>query len=112
MTSLSLIGHYTSYVLPIFLLIIRRFDKKEIPWGPWTLGKWGLFINLISAIFSLVLIVFMLFPPYQPVNVENMNYAGLIFGAVLIMSTVLWFAYGRKIYRGPVREIIEELHIK
>lgn len=112
MTSLSLIGHYTSYALPICLLMIRRFDKKDIPWGPWTLGKWGLSINIFSVVFSIVLIVFMVFPPYQPVSVKNMNYAGLIFGAVLILSAVLWFCYGRKIYHGPVREVIDELHIK
>lgn len=111
LTSLALIGHYTSYVLPISLLVFRRFGKKEIPWGPWTLGRWGLPINLISIAYSALLIVFMVFPPYQPVNAENMNYASLIFGAAILFSTVLWFVYGRKIYSGPVKEVIEELHI-
>ena len=62
--------------------------------------------------YSIVLIVFMVFPPYLPVRPENMNYASLIFGAVILISTVLWFVYGRKTYWGPVREVIEELHIK
>ena len=112
LTSLSLIGHYTSYLLPITLLVLRRFGKKEIPWGPWTLGRWGLPINLVSMAYSILLIVFMVFPPYQPVRAENMNYASVIFGAATIVSTVLWFVYGRKTYRGPAREIIDELHIK
>lgn len=41
-----------------------------------------------------------------------MNYASLIFGTVILLSMVLWFVYGRKIYYGPVKEVIEELHIK
>lgn len=112
LTSVALVGHYTSYLLPMILLVVRRFGKSEIPWGPWTLGRWGLPINLAAISYSVVLIVFMLFPPYQPVNAQNMNYASLIFGAVMLLSVALWFIYGRKIYYGPVREVIEELHIK
>lgn len=112
LTSLALIGHYTSYLLPISLLVLRRLGKKEIPWGPWTLGRWGLPINLVSIAYSMLLIVFMVFPPYQPVRAENMNYASVIFGAAILVSTVLWFVYGRKTYWGPVREVIEGLHIK
>lgn len=112
LTSLALIGHYTSYLLPISLLVLRRFGKKEIPWGPWTLGRWGLPINIVSIAYSILLIVFMVFPPYQPVRAENMNYASVIFGAAILVSTVLWFVYGRRTYWGPVREVIEGLHIK
>lgn len=42
---------------------------------------------------------------------ENMNYASLIFGSVMLTSIVLWFIYGRKHYAGPVKEVIEDLHI-
>ena len=110
LTSLALIGHYTSYLLPISLMVIRRFGKKEIPWGPWTLGRWGLSINLVSMTYSIILIVFMVFPPYQPVSVQNMNYASLIFGVAILISILLWFGYGRKVYWGPVREVVEEAH--
>ena len=112
LNSLALIGHYTTYLLPITLLFLRRFGKKEIPWGPWTLGRWGLPINLFSMAYSILLIVFMVFPPYQPVRAENMNYASVIFGAAILVSTVLWFVYGRKTYGGPVREVIEDFQIK
>ena len=94
------------------LLTIRRFGNIEIPWGPWTLGRWGLPVNLVAISYSVVLIAFMAFPPYQPVSAQNMNYASLIFGGVLLLSVALWFVYGRKTYCGPVREVIEELHIK
>ena len=111
-TSLALIGHYTSYLLPIVLLVSRRFNSKEIPWGPFTLGRWGLPINVFAIVYSVVLIVFMVFPPYQPVDAENMNYSGVIFGAVLILCFIMWFAFGKRTYQGPVREVLESMHIK
>lgn len=111
LTSLALIGHYSSYLLPITLLVFRRFGKREIPWGPWTLGRWGLPINVLAMVYSIVLIVFMVFPPYQPVNTENMNYSSLIFGVAMLASLILWFVYGRRTYCGPVKEVIENLHI-
>ena len=89
LTSLALIGHYTSYLLPIALLVVRRFGTKEIPFGPFTLGKWGLPINLFTIAYSGLLIVTMVFPPYQPLTAENMNYSSLIFGSVLLSSFVL-----------------------
>ncbi|KAL8900820.1 MAG: hypothetical protein Q9207_005511 [Kuettlingeria erythrocarpa] len=112
LTSLALVGHYTSYLLPITLLVFRRFGKTEIPWGPWTLGRWGLPINIAAMAYSILLIVFMVLPQYQPVNAGNMNYASLIFGAAMLASIILWFVYGKKTYWGPVREVIEQLHIK
>lgn len=111
LTSLALIGHYTSYLLPISLMVFRRLSGKEIPWGPWTMGRWGLPVNLFSIAYSTVLLVFMVFPPYQPVSAQNMNYASLVFGAVIIVSTIFWFIYGRRTYYGPVRDVIEQLHI-
>ena len=76
------------------------------------LGRWGLPINLISIAYSIVLIVFAVFPPFQPVTAKNMNYAGVIFGAAIVVSTFTWFGYGRKAYWGPVREVFEEGQVK
>lgn len=111
MTTLALIGHYASYLLPITLLVVRRFGQKHIPFGPFKLGRFGLPINLFSIFYSVLLIVFMVFPPYQPVTVENMNYSSVIFGAVLLLSLILWFMYGQAKYRGPVQDVIEEMRL-
>ena len=95
MTSLSLIGQYASYVLPISLMAARRsLGTKTIPYGPFRLGRWGLPINVFSIAYSIVLIVFMLLPPYRPVTATNMNYAGVVFGGVLVLSAVVWAGYG------------------
>ena len=111
MTSLSLIGQYISYILPISLMAIRRVGTKAVPFGPFRLGRWGLCINLISIAYSVVLIIFMVLPPYQPVTVQNMNYARMVFAAVLFFIVVLWICHGRRAYKGPVKEVIDGMHL-
>ena len=110
--SITLVGQYISYVLPIILMVMRRFGKKHIPFGPWTLGRYGLPINCCSIIFSMVVIIFMVFPPYQPVSAQNMNYASVVLGTAIMISAVSWFTVGRKVYAGPVREVIENLDVR
>ena len=111
MTSLSLIGQYTSYLLPISLMAIRRMRKKVVPYGPFRLGRWGLLINLTSIAYTAVLIVFMVLPPYQPVTVQNMNYAGVVFGAVLLCIIAMWIFHGRRVFEGPVKEVMDRMHV-
>ena len=104
LTTLALIGHYTSYMLPIGLLIYRRLSRPALVFGPFTLGRWGIIVNLLAISYSGLLVAIMVLPPYQPVNAKNMNYAGAIFGGALIMCIVLWYIYGKRLYKGPVWE--------
>lgn len=92
-------------------MAVRRVGKKAVPFGPFRLGRWGLSINLISIAYTMVLIIFMVLPPYQPVTVQNMNYAGVVFAAVLFFIMVLWISHGQRVYEGPVKEVIEGMHI-
>ena len=41
-----------------------------------------------------------------------MNYAGVVFGAVLLLSAFCWFLFGRRTYGGPVREVIENANVR
>jgi hypothetical protein len=35
-----------------------------------------------------------------------MNYAVVILASVFLFATVLWFVWGRKVYTGPVTEVV------
>ena len=93
-------------------MAIRRVGTKHVPYGPFRLGRWGLSINIVSICYTFILLIFMVLPPYQPVTSENMNYAGVVFGIVLLAGCATWLIYGRRLYQGPVREVIEELHLQ
>lgn len=101
--SLAVFGLELSYLLPICLLVGRRITSgHEIALGPWSMGRFGFPVNVVSICFLSFTCIFLVFPPYQPVTAENMNYASLVFGAVCIFSGLYWFWRGRKVYDGPV----------
>ncbi|KAG7416249.1 Choline transport protein [Fusarium oxysporum f. sp. rapae] len=104
--SLAVVGLQISYLVPILLLIWRRFKTPEsLAWGPFRLGKAGLFVNVIATMYLVFTSVFSLFPPYQPVTPQNMNYASLVLGATLIFGLVYWLLFARKTYAGALNEM-------
>jgi choline transport protein len=82
----------------------RRQDPSSIPWGPWTLGSYGLYINIFSAVFLLISIVFSFFPPAVPVTLTSMNWSCLVFGTTTIFGLIFYAVKGRKQYNGPIFE--------
>ena len=104
LTTLALVGHYTSYIIPIGLLLYHRVSRERLIFGPFSLGRWGIFLNAVAVLYSGFLFAIMVLPPYQPVTASNMNYAGIIFGGSLLLCAILWFIYGKKMYKGPVWE--------
>lgn len=100
--SLAVVGLYTSYLIPVLLHAIRRLTGPPIQYGPFQLGKFGLPLNIFAVIYSVFIVIFLFFPPYQPVTAQNMNYACLVFGAVVLFSLVWWFIRGRRTYSGPL----------
>ena len=106
--SLTLLGQYTTYCLPTGLILYRRIRRdKHLPFGPWQLGKWGIPLNIVTIIFSVVTLAFNLLPPYYPVTASNLNYAPVVFGAALLLTVVFWISRGKYHYRGPIRRVIE-----
>jgi amino acid transporter len=103
--SLAVFGLHISYLLPVGFMLWRRLCTPEVlSYGPWRLKGFGVIANTISVVYLCFTCIFMLFPSYQPVTAMNMNYASLIFGAVLIFSLIYWAWKGRKVYKGPIME--------
>lgn len=98
-------GLQVSYLLPIGLLCCRRIriiPGDQLAFGPWSMGPFGLPVNIVSILFLSFTCIFLVFPPYQPFTAANMNYASLVFGAVYIFSGLYWLWKGQKVYNGPV----------
>jgi len=108
-TSISVIGLYIAYTIPVFLRW-RRGDDFEP--GPWTLGakyKWN---NLIATIWvAICVIIFCL--PFTPAGVpgnsaftwSSVNYAPIATIGVMIAVTVWFLLSARKSFKGPIRTI-------
>ena len=108
-TSISVIGLYIAYVIPVFLRW-RMGDKFEA--GPWTLGKKYKWINPLAIVWvALNVIIFCL--PFSPAGVffkhgfswSAVNYAPLITIGVMVAVTVWYLGWARHYFKGPIRTV-------
>ena len=103
--SLTVSGFFGSYILPFSLLLYRRIKHPEhLPTAPYSLGKWGVFVNGYAIAWSVLVLFFSFWPQNIPVTPVNMNWSVLLWGAVNIFAVVFWAVHGRKVYKGPVVE--------
>lgn len=107
--SLTTLGFYFSYAIPILMFAIRRFSSSNpITFGPWSLGKLGLLSNILAIAFCIFLIIFLPFPSELPVTGQNMNYASPVFGAVMLFAIANYYVRARRRFTGPVKEVDNE----
>jgi choline transport protein len=97
--SLQAMGLSISYVVPITFLMIQKMRGRKIPYGPYTLGRFGVAINLFALAYLIFVILWMPFPQILPVTGSNMNYAGPLLGAVILGALIDWMIGGRKRFK-------------
>ena len=108
-TSISVIGLYIAYTIPVFLR--WRMGDAFQP-GPWTLGSKYKWINLVATIWvALCVIIFCL--PFSPAGVffgkgfswQYVNYAPIVTIGVMLAVTIWYLGWARNYFKGPVRTI-------
>ena len=106
--SLSTVGLYISYLIPLTLLVFKRCTSpRDIPQGRFNLGKLGLPMNIIAILFATYFVIFLPFPATLPVTAENMNYAGPVLSFVMIFACGDWIFRGRHKWEGPRKSLNE-----
>ncbi|KAI8394207.1 amino acid/polyamine transporter I [Radiomyces spectabilis] len=94
-----------SYGLPLMCRII--WAGKDMPKGPFNLGKFSLPLNYISVAWICFFGVILCIPSVSPVDAVTMNWASLMIGAVVIFAMCFWFVSGRKFYKGPMQTAMD-----
>ena len=110
-TSISVIGLYIAYTIPVFL---RWRMREGFQPGPWTLGHKYKWINPAAFVWvAICVVIFCL--PFTPEGVpwesafswSAVNYAPLVTIGVMLAVTI-WFAVSAKrTFKGPIRTIDE-----
>jgi amino acid transporter len=92
-TSISTIGLYLSYIIPVVLLVAARNRGQHLERGPWHLGNYSFFINVIAIVWVIFLSIVLSIPDDQRT------------GKTLLAVTVLlglWYGlHERKRFAGP-----------
>jgi amino acid transporter len=108
-TSISVIGLYIAYTIPVFL---RWRMGNDFQTGPWTLGAKYRWINPIAFVWvAICVVIFCL--PFTPAGVyfgksfswSSVNYAPLVTIAVMAGVTIWYLVSARRRFKGPVRTI-------
>lgn len=89
---------YVSYAIPVICLLIK--GRNNIQHGPFWLGPFGLFANVVLLLWTCFTIIMYSFPPAKPVSGGNMNYVSAVYGVVVFIIVVDWFVRGKRGYRG------------
>jgi amino acid transporter len=108
-TSISVIGLYIAYTIPVFLRW-RLGDRFEP--GPWTLGSRYRWINPIACVWVALCVIIFCLPTAQAgvffksgFSWSSVNYAPLVTIAVMAAVTVWYLVSARRWFTGPVRTI-------
>jgi len=84
-TSISTIGLYVAYIVPVYLGWRARREGLWQERGPWHLGRYSSAVNLAALAWTTFICVMLVMPPNQVAGET-------ILGATLVLS--LWYAVG------------------
>lgn len=93
--SLSTLGLYVSYVIPVGLVLRERARGGWKDLGPWNLGRWGGCVNAASIAWVAFIFVLFVAPPNEQ--------TGWTFAALLVLLSTYYLAAVRGKFHGPRR---------
>src|SRR5438067_2765719 len=102
-TSISVIGLYFSYIIPVYLGWRLRGTTAEAPRGPWHLGRFGSTVNLIAIAWVVFICIILIIP-------DGMR-AGKTIGALTLALGVWYACVERRRFRGPAFATRQELPV-
>ncbi|THZ18855.1 GABA permease-like protein [Aureobasidium pullulans] len=101
--SLGAVAQMGTYAISITCVLYRRLTAPHLlPKARWSLGRWGVVINIVGLLFAWEVFFWCFWPNAQPVTVDNFNWAPVMFVAVVVGALITYYFQGRRVYTGPV----------
>ncbi|MFE9423934.1 amino acid permease [Kitasatospora sp. NPDC006697] len=97
-TSVSVIGLYLAYIIPVWL---RLRQGAEFRRGPWHLGRWSRPIGAVAVGWTGLITVLFMLPTLSPITVKNFNYTSVAIAVVLGSAGLWWLSSARHWFTGP-----------
>ncbi|KAK4561148.1 hypothetical protein LTR86_005103 [Recurvomyces mirabilis] len=109
--ALDLASLLASYSICIGCLALKRIRGEELPPRQWTLGRWGLTVNILALLWLLPIFVLTLFPSVTPVTPATMNWAVLLFVFVVVFAIGYYMVIGRHVYISPKERLRRDIQM-
>lgn len=104
--SLSISGVIASYIVSVGCITRKRILNEPLLPSKFSLGRWkGLALNVASMVYLVLFFVLSFFPLNPNPAPSLMNWAILIFGAIIILALLDYVVRGRHVYEGPVEYV-------
>ncbi|KAI7161529.1 amino acid transporter [Hortaea werneckii] len=106
--SLSTTALMASYIISIGCVTRKRLTNETLPFAPWSLGRYGLPVNLIALGYATWSFFWAFWPTEYHITAGNMNWACLIFLGFVAWACVMFRLSSlrrRDKYEGPVARV-------
>lgn len=104
--SLQVVSLMFTYTCSLSCVLYRRLRHPELlPKARWSLGRFGVPVNVIGLAYAGFTFFWSFWPTYTPVTVEDFNWSVVIFGAILVFCLTMYYVKGRHVYTGPVKQV-------
>lgn len=101
--SLNVAALMYTYAVSISCVIYRKIACPEtLPPRRWSLGSFGLAINIAGVLYVLFALFWSFWPPSPLPSARDFNWSVVIFVGVFIISLLMYLFQGRRHYVGPV----------
>jgi len=97
-----------TYALSIACLLWRRLFDEPLPKARWSLGYFGVPVNLVALLYQVLTTIISFFPLFSRVDAKTMNWGVAMFLGVMVICLVNYLVMGRRIYAGPVVMVIKD----
>lgn len=95
-----------SYTISIGCMIWRKLYRPHtLPPRRWSLGKYGLGINIVGLMYVMFGFFWSFWPGTTPVTLDTFNWSVVLFVGFLIISSTIYIFKGRHEYVGPVMDV-------
>ncbi|KAL4759206.1 putative GABA permease [Aspergillus foveolatus] len=106
--SLTITSLMSAYILSIGCILLKRFRNEPLPHRRWSLGRFGMAINIAAMAFLLPVFVFAFFPLMAVVDEQTMNWSVVMYIGLITLATVYYIVRGRNHFVAPVALVRRE----
>ncbi|PLB54842.1 amino acid transporter [Aspergillus steynii IBT 23096] len=100
--SLTITSLMSAYIISIACVLLKRLRHEPLPPRRWSLGPFGLGINVAALVFLLPIFVFAFFPLTREFDAKSMNWGCVMYVGVICFASAYYVVQGRRQFIAPV----------